>query len=406
VSKLNLAALDISALEPQAKPYLIYDAKQPGLYLQVSPGGTASFYVGCRRTGGGPVKMKLGKADRMNVTTARIHAKEWLPKLAAGEPTPAQQRKRERITGEALATVGEALETYIKVVSSPGYRNKPLRASSATGYRYCIKPISDWRLAKITRAKVQDFWIDSDQPYNSKLNTMRVLRTVINFIIERNADDPEFPLQKNPVDVVRRQLSNTPAPTNRKMISAEFLPTWFKATSERGTLVADAMLVMLYTGARRNEILSLRWEEVDWAEKTLRLVDTKNHKSPLMPLPQEVADLIEPRRAETGWVFPGEGDKPKIGVQTDRRAIVEASAVDFSCHSLRRFYARCAEELGVNYLTTARLLNHAVTGLTGHYSDTGEVSEDMRRASALICGRIGSLTCPEHNVIKVAFGHK
>jgi len=117
-NKLNLAALTIDALEPQGKPYTIHDTRQPGLYLQVSPGGTVTFYVGCRRTGGGPAKMKLGKAIKHRSDEVEYDDGAVLHQHcsgAYGSQLAAQQRKK---GATATPAKGDVIITTVPTVAN------------------------------------------------------------------------------------------------------------------------------------------------------------------------------------------------------------------------------------------------------------------------------------------------
>jgi len=72
----------------------------------------------------------------------------------------------------------------------------------------------------------------------------------------------------------------------------------------------DFLLVALFTGMRRNEIATLKWEHVDLIGCTLTVPKTKNGDPLVLPLSDYLVDLIAQRRETVGqseWVFPGPG---------------------------------------------------------------------------------------------------
>ena len=72
----------------------------------------------------------------------------------------------------------------------------------------------------------------------------------------------------------------------------------------------DFLLMALFTGMRRGELMRLRWENVDLAARTLHLPTTKNGDPLNLPLATYLADLLTKRKKQAGrspFVFPGPG---------------------------------------------------------------------------------------------------
>ena len=68
----------------------------------------------------------------------------------------------------------------------------------------------------------------------------------------------------------------------------------------------------MYSGMRRGEILTLRWESVDTARQVLRVPHTKTGTPLELPITRQLASILERRRRETGgqgWVFPSAASK-------------------------------------------------------------------------------------------------
>jgi len=61
---------------------------------------------------------------------------------------------------------------------------------------------------------------------------------------------------------------------------------------------------LLWTGARRNEILTLHWQHVDFENKTIMLVGTKTKEDRCVPMLPEVEAVLSPHRKNIGRVFP------------------------------------------------------------------------------------------------------
>lgn len=122
------------------------------------------------------------------------------------------------------------------------------------------------------------------------------------------------------------------------------------------------MQLLLFTGMRRSEAASLRWENIDFARRIFMVPVTKNGDPLLMPMSRFVFNLLKARREKTPdseFVFPAESEKgflrePKKWVA----AVSQQSGVQVTLHDLRRTFATVAETLNVGQRTIQRLLNH------------------------------------------------
>lgn len=136
--------------------------------------------------------------------------------------------------------------------------------------------------------------------------------------------------------------------------------------------IRDYFLLLLFSGLRREEALTLKWENIDFRVKTLTVRDTKNRSDHTLPLSDFLFDLFTRRKAisSSEWVFPGSGKSGRI---TEPRKqvlrVVAMSGVNFSSHDLRRTFASIVNKLGdrMSYYTVKRLLNHKTADVTAGY---------------------------------------
>jgi integrase len=136
---------------------------------------------------------------------------------------------------------------------------------------------------------------------------MHFLRSLYNFALAEYEDRSGVPLL--PYNSVER-LNKTHAwyrDTRRQtLIKLHQLPAWFRAVqalggtdaNASGAVVRDYLLLLLFTGLRRQEGMRLHWDDVDLLHKTLTVPDTKNHEPLVLPLSDFVADLLDARRRE------------------------------------------------------------------------------------------------------------
>lgn len=135
-------------------------------------------------------------------------------------------------------------------------------------------------------------------------------------------------------------------------LQKEQLKSWFSAVRSLNNPIASAYLqVLLLTGARREEISSLRWSDIDFKWSSMRIKD-KIEGERIIPLTPYVSDLLRslmeiPNRGtnEENWVFRSNSKSGKIiePRSAHNRALTRAELPHISLHGLRRSFGTLAE---------------------------------------------------------------
>lgn len=138
------------------------------------------------------------------------------------------------------------------------------------------------------------------------------------------------------------------------------------------------VLLMLMHGTRIGETRAIRWDYIDWGDKTLVLPAdiTKTGESYRIPLTPYAVAMVKRYRAQQelrgykgAYFFPNH----RGGHISDTRAGTMVRAVsrgDWSAHDLRKLARTCWADLGVDYMVSERLLNHKLSGLDQAYIHT------------------------------------
>jgi integrase len=135
---------------------------------------------------------------------------------------------------------------------------------------------------------------------------------------------------------------------------------------EQHTDLADLLTLCLGTAARKGDILSMCWRDIDWHRLTWRVPDPKNGEPYDVPLTPAVVHVLETRRDrapdDATFVFPGMGadghldDVPKRQWKRFRKL---AKIEDITIHDLRRTKATYAALHGVPLQHIAAMLGHS-----------------------------------------------
>jgi len=228
-------------------------------------------------------------------------------------------------------------------------------------------------VAAITKDMVEQRHIELRRPTRQGTSgemqankTMYILGALLNFAMANYEIDGNPIILINPV---RRLSSNRRwyhESTRQTIILDHKLADWYEAvTSLKHTTIRDYLLLLLFTGLRRNEAASLRWDDIDFQTKVLvvRPEIAKNGKEHRLPLSDFLTDLLNRRFLERGdsqYVFPGRGNKHHI-VDSDHviHGVAKKADCPFTLHDLRRTFLTLAERLEFSYVTLKKLANHA-----------------------------------------------
>lgn len=138
------------------------------------------------------------------------------------------------------------------------------------------------------------------------------------------------------------------------------------------------IIIALYSGMRRSEILKLKWSDIDFNLKTITLTETKSGERRIIPISEKLFDLLN---TLPGWrkeekVFPNINGN--MVTMAFRRACRNASIKDFRFHDLRHTFASQLAMRGVTERFLQELLGHKDPRMTKRYSHLS--NEALKRA--------------------------
>ncbi|MDF1761018.1 MAG: integrase family protein [Coxiellaceae bacterium] len=351
------------SLLKSAKWTYYYDTKLPGLVFGITPAGSKSFLI-YKKIKGRPVRYTLGRFPAMTVEQARRAGQKILGQIASGA-NPNQQKKANRFK---VVTLGEVFTDFL-------IARKSLKALTILDYKRSMhEAFSDWQkkpILNISRDMVARRHRKIGERSHARANlAMRVLRALFNFAAgEYEDENGKAYILENPVSRISHTRAWYRVERRKTVIKAHELPSWHQAIESikeeyvgyQCNAICDCLLLIVFTGLRRSEAMSLRWDSVDFNSGSITIADTKNSEQHVLPLSSYLSDLLLKRRidAYSNFVFPGDG---KLGYIVEPRKtmvkITERSGIKFTLHDLRRTFITVAESLDIPAYSLKRLLNH------------------------------------------------
>jgi len=375
IIKITKAVVGRLELTPGRQVYY-WDAELPGFGLCV--GATAKSYFAQRTMGGRgrnrkTVRITIGKHGVFTPEEARREARDLLNRMARGEDPRETKRQEE----DQSLTLRDAWEQFsaMRTTITENTRNDYRRTLTHDLAHWLDRP-----LASISGSElIQEYSRQkATRTPSIAARNMRTFRSIYNFAMALHEHLPQ-----NPADRLKKLRLWYRDPRRRTYVRPDQLPIWYAAVMRlQNDHARDYLRLLLFTGMRRSEGLSLRWEHVDFSGLTLTVPRTKNGDPLILPLSTFLYKLLHDRRQrfpEAEWVFPG--DDPTKRIEEPKKWLLRAniaSGIKFTLHDLRRTFVTMAETLDLSAYTLKRLLNHR----TGWDVTSGYIILDVERLRA------------------------
>ena len=361
MTKLTKRVVD--AADIKDTEHFVWDDELPGFGLRVLPSG-GKRYVVQYRAGRRSRRITLGPSTVLTCEQARSRA---LTIIAAtkngGDPAAKRDADRRAITVKELADRfdNEHIALRLKESTAKGYRRMLERV--------IVPALGRHRVTEVTRADVAKIHHDLRHiPYDAN-RSLEIISKMFNLAemwgVRPDGSNPRKHIRKYPEEKRERFLS--PAELRRV---GEVLREMEQEGIELSCCIAAVRLLIL-TGCRLGEIMTLQWEHVDIPGTALRLPDSKTGAK-VVHLGQPAVELLEkvPRIEKNPWVIVG--TKPNARL-TDlqpfwQRVRARAGLKDVRIHDLRHTFASTAVAAGQGLPMIGKLLGHTQVQTTARYA--------------------------------------
>ncbi|MFZ5450919.1 MAG: tyrosine-type recombinase/integrase [Thermodesulfobacteriota bacterium] len=376
---MKLTDMVLRNLKPQARRYLLWGDN--GFGVRVSPKGKKTFVYSYRFERKARF-MTLGDYPRMKLADAHVAHAEAMKKLEKGID-PGAEAVTEREEERKAPTVASLVEEYLEKWARP--RKRSWREDKRILEKDILPAWRERKAREITKRDVLrllDGIVDRGAGIMAN-RTLAIVRRMFNFAVGRDI------VSVSPCLSVR-----APAPEqqrDRVLTVDEIRALWHAL--EGAKMMSDgtklALKLQLVTGQRKSEVVSARWDEIDFTEKwwTIPPEKAKNklpHRVPLSPLALELLQAVKGLSGDSPWLFPSpQTDRhitPEAIDHALRRPGLEALGFSFVPHDLRRSAASHMTGMGISRLVVSKILNHVERGVTAVYD---RHSYDFEKRQAL-----------------------
>lgn len=394
--------------------YKIYrDERLVGFCIRVRESGMKTFIVD-RKVNNKLYRCNIGRFGELTVEQARQQAHKIIGQLCMGiNPNEASSGKK-----SDCPTMAAVFEKYLVA-------RKSLKPNTIKEYQFTLeREFKDWKNKPLSAISM-DMIVKRHQLIGKRTRSganraLKLVGALFNFATYSYEDEQGNPIiTHNPIIKLSKMRAWYPNKRRRTKIETHELRAWFNAVSRLkdinprsiASTVRDYLILLLFTGLRREEGLKLIWADkkshhakiaesqsiIDLDSNTLTVRDTKNHQDHTLPLPDYLISLLKKRRENSTsvYVFPNwKGDSHFIEPRKQMDKVTELSGVKFSLHDLRRTFISIAESLDIPAYALKRLLNHKIinSDVTAGYiiSDVDRLKGPMQKIADFILKKTSS----------------
>ncbi len=353
-----------SGREPASGAVSYFDTEIKGFVLEHRASGGATFYFRYRDAAGKVRLNRIGRADEISVSDARVQA-HMMRQMVAEGGDPKQESHRFRGVPTLGVFVAERYLPYAKT-------RKRSWGTDETMLRNHLLPIfSGFRMNRVTRSDVVSFHHSVFEKGYAAGTCNRML-VLLKFIYNCAIRWGVLPSGSNPCDGV--EPFDDHGARERYLTPEEVGRLFDELDTNRNVQVGQVIRLLLYTGARKREILDARWDEIDFARclLTVPAARSKSKRARHIPLSDAAIELLLSitRQEDVPWVFFNpKTRKPPVSIfyawdSIRRRVGLE----DVRLHDLRHSYASFLVNAGRSLYEVQKLLGHHDPKVTMRYA--------------------------------------
>ncbi len=364
-----------------------WDGKTPGLGLRVTANGSKS-YIFQTDLNGKTIRITIG--DQRTWTIGKAQAEATRLKAMTDSGTDPRQVKADEINAKNTAiavqkvqktretvTVEKAWDEYIVAMKSTWgalHLHDHIRAMQLGGEKRTrsskltepgtLASLASTRLIDLTTERMTA-WAKIEgakRPARAR-NGRTLLSTFLNWCITHPTYSAIVTRNSAQSKEVKKYLGK--AMPKNDALQREQLPAWFNTVKQiQNPIISAYLQALLLTGARPNELVSVRWNDVDFQWNSITIKD-KVDGSRVIPLTPYIAHLLTnlPRRNE--WVFSSKTSASGhlVEPRTAHNKACEIAGLRLTLHGLRRSFASLCEWIECPAGISAQIQGHKPEGV-------------------------------------------
>lgn len=353
-----------------------------GLCVIITYGGTKTYYAYMKYQGV-PKRIKIGRVGQTKLHDARRQA-HTLKEIADNGQDPSLQRR------ECLndITFRQFYENIYKPEYSFVYKKQRSVDNDDSIFKHRLCQFHNRKLLSIKSDEIEHLHIETcktHSPYTAN-RVLSLIKHIYAIAIKKGLMGG----RSNPAGGIRKFTEQS---RDRFLNGDELKRFWTALRDVKNDIFKNYVMISLFTGMRRNNILTMRWEHVDFASGLIYVPDSKGGQPLQIPMVNQVRELLQKinHNKNSGWVLPS--IKSKSGHLEDpkrpwQELLRHAEIENLRLHDLRRTMGSWQAISGASLPIIGKSLGHKSTSATQVYSrlTVDPIRDSMQTATDKMLG--------------------
>jgi len=357
----------VEALKSDGRDRFVFDARQSGFAVRITPTGTKIFtaqaYVNGRKR-----RVTVGYHPQVSVAQARELALQAVADMRRGNDPVIERKARLTAARASAMTVADLSNKWLVDYVRPKLKAHTIRDYQQLLGRHILPALGHLPVAHIARDDIVRLHVAMAEIPRRANYALATVRALLNFAIELKLRSPS----SNPAVGVKPYRENK---RERFLTEVEIAAAAdaIAAAEQKGTIgphAAAGLRLCLFTGARSGEITAAEWSHIDWQRRLIRLPDSKTNEPRTIHLSEPALEVLRGIPRIGRYIIAGRSPDQAYG--NLRRAWIFArehvGLQDVRLHDLRHSYASLALSKGISLATIGKLLGHRDPQTTARYA--------------------------------------
>jgi integrase len=360
-----------------------------GLGLRVTANNARSWILNYTSPAGARRRYTIGEFPNLLLQQARDEAGALRGRIRNGfdpiegkqeERQAAQKKQEAERRAQTVAVLAEHwFVRHAKLHKRPASQRDDRRMLD----RYILPRFGATKVTEVKRGDIEAMMADlSDTPIQAN-RVHALLTTIMRYAVEHGW------AAANPCAGIRRYQEHARVV---KVSRAQLDRLYVALEAHPNRQAVNAVKLLVWTGARKSEVLGAKWDEFDlergtWIRPAARTKQKQLSAVPLNPLALKLLKEMRKAKPDDKLLFPSPiiGDEARRDVKNLWTAVRKTIGGDLRVHDLRHVFATTALEAGVPLITIAPLLGHSSTVMTARYA---HLSDRMLREATDKAGKL------------------
>ena len=373
----------LEAVELKEKPYDIWDSEVKGFLATISPSGRKTFSFRYYDLHKKNQRIKIGIFGNITCEEAKDIARGFAGDLAKGIDIKIQ-KETAKASQQGLMGFTEFFERFTRNHRLIHHKEATIKGGEYMVKLYILPFFGQKKLQEINTADIVEFKEFLRKVPGSYNKSFVLLHKAFELAelwgLRPKNSNPCRGIQKYPEKKKERFLTKEELQKLEEILEEE------SVLGLKSPYVLGAIKLIMYTGCRMNEVLTLQWKDVNLRERYIHLMDSKTGERfiPVNLSAQRILENLE-KLENNPYVFCGgkNGSKHIVNIEKAWQKIrSRAGLQDVRIHDLRHSFASFALKQGLDLYQIAKLLGHKNIRTTTRYAHLAK--EDLIKASDIV----------------------